>query len=236
MSAPAIVAAMTNPLFETWVGLNESLTYQRTLTYFETDPFLPGEAAKPRVPSNAPDSIWRAHFDEEMAVRRCRQELVQRFSWAVPSPCAIRRLVELGPIVEVGAGLGYWARCVADAGGEIVATDSKGDDRSGYHPEPFEFFDVIELDAVDAARKWSDRTLLLVWPPYNWSMAERALLAYLRAGGQTLVYVGERYGCTATERFERLLGLVFGEEDERVPIPQWDGIHDAMHVFHRAAS
>lgn len=222
-----------NPLYETWVGLHESLTYQRTLRW-DPDPFLPGEAEKPRIAQGAPRSVWRRQLDEEQVIRHVRMELCTRFAWAVPSPCAIRFLVGLGPIVEVGAGLGYWARCVEDAGGDIIATDAKGESRGRFFPtDSGEWFDVVECSAEFAASAWPERTLLLVWPPPNDPMADRALAAYLRAGGRQVVFVGERYGVTGDERFERRLELVFGDADERVEIPRWESMHDAMFLFRR---
>ena len=58
-----------------------------------------------------------------------RKKLIWAYSWAVPSDEAVWALAELGPIVELGAGTGYWAWLIAQAGGKARAID-----RAPEHP------------------------------------------------------------------------------------------------------
>src|SRR3954447_23075729 len=44
-----------------------------------------------------------------------------KYAWAVPNEEAIDVLVEHSPLIEVGAGRGYWARLAAEAGADIIA-------------------------------------------------------------------------------------------------------------------
>jgi hypothetical protein len=64
------------------------------------------------------------------------------------------------PVVELGAGSGYWARLVHETGGDIAAFDneswSAGRNR---HWFPVEFGDEARL------AEFVDRTLLIVMPP-----------------------------------------------------------------------
>lgn len=46
-----------------------------------------------------------------------------RFSWAIPDERAIRILHHFSPVVEIGAGDGYWAGLVEAAGGDVLAFD-----------------------------------------------------------------------------------------------------------------
>jgi hypothetical protein len=48
-----------------------------------------------------------------------------RYSEACPDAQAISDLVSLGPIAELGAGNGYWARLLRDACGDVVAFDRR---------------------------------------------------------------------------------------------------------------
>lgn len=234
---------ITNDLYEAWRELHLSLGYLPWLnTSFagHRDPFLPELPTEYEIRSPGAkrdydnDPAWR----HEISLHGARRELCQHFSWAVPSPCVIQRLVEIGPILEVGAGTGYWAKCIRDAGGDIVPTDHQGwprADPNPWHGGAKRHTDVLVFDAMEAVRQFADkpRALMLGWPPYSNDMAEQATLAYLRLGGQTVIYVGEAYGCTATERYERLLSLVFGDSFEEHLIPQWGGIHDSVRIFHR---
>lgn len=183
-----------------------------------------------------------------------RHELCARYAWAVPTETAIDALVEWSPIVEVGAGTGYWARLIADAGGEAVAYDSHPPGgENDYHAGGDQFYPVERGGPGDAGRH-PDRTLFLCWPPFNTSMAYDAALAHLRAGGKRLIFVGEdEGGCTADDAFWRLLGRgycrdcwnegtctnpvhrieVAYEHVDGVEIPQWFGIHDRLTRWER---
>src|SRR5579885_3340312 len=54
-----------------------------------------------------------------------RDYACERWAWAVPDEKAIKTLVEHSPVVEIGAGTGYWARLATEAGGDVVAYDSR---------------------------------------------------------------------------------------------------------------
>lgn len=173
-------------------------------------------------------------------------EARQLYAYAVPNEAAVRRIANLGPVVEVGAGLGYWARLLADAGCDVVATDvcgadpleswdqvTAGDlgfDPCFFHPDAALYYPVQRMDAEAAARTYSDRALLLVWPPYETPMASDALRAF---EGATVVVVGEgRGGATGDDRFFDLLEEEF-ELVDVVGIPQWAGMNDDVHIYRR---
>src|SRR4051794_21992422 len=52
-----------------------------------------------------------------------RKQLIWAFAWAVPSDEAIEEIARHGPIVEIGAGTGYWAWLLAQAGADVLAYD-----------------------------------------------------------------------------------------------------------------
>lgn len=179
------------------------------------------EYYKAYVEAEKDDRRWRDH----------RSRLVTKYSWAIPSDDAIRVLAKHSPIVEVGAGAGYWAKLTAEAGGNVRAFDSSPAwlGRNGYVDPESRWFPVQRAQANVTAR-FPHRTLFLCWPPYNTGMAEEALRAYR---GNTVVYVGESVGgCTATDAFHEQLDESFNEVD-RVDIPRWFGIHDRMTVWRR---
>ena len=153
-----------------------------------------------------------------------REALVREYAWAVPTREAVETIVEYDPIVEIGAGTGYWAWCIDQLGGVVAATDIEPPE-STYR----------RVAAYDGRRRVNamipdehDAALLMVWPPYTDPMAADALNAY---PGETVIYVGEgRGGCTADDRFHRLL-----HEDwqlvETVDIPTYLGLHDRLEVW-----
>ncbi|MET8160376.1 hypothetical protein ABZT47_28790 [Sphaerisporangium sp. NPDC005289] len=50
-------------------------------------------------------------------------KLRELYAHAIPTRAALERLLALGPLIEVGAGAGYWARLLRDLGGDVLAYD-----------------------------------------------------------------------------------------------------------------
>lgn len=164
------------------------------------------------------------------AVANERWELAHRYAWAVPNATAIARLVELGPIVEIGAGAGYWAALIAASGGDIIAYDnapaSSGENgyTAGHEWHP------VECDGPAAVTRHQDRALLLCWPPFNTPMAATTLSLY---EGDTVAYVGEgMYGMTADDAFHDALSTHW-RCDDVVHIPSWPSIGDRLTIWTR---
>lgn len=153
------------------------------------------------------------------------------YSWATPTDRALTAIVERGPIVEIGAGTGYWAALLADRGADVVAYDIQPPPNF-WHRGENQWFD-LRTGSAELAGKHPDRTLFLCWPPYADRMATDALKAHMRAGGERLVYVGEgEGGCTGGYMFHRLVER-FYVADAEIAIPQWEGLHDYLTCYTR---
>lgn len=168
-------------------------------------------------------SEWSPDAYDQLSGNSCvRYDLVKEYSWAIPNDEAIDVLVEESPIIEVGAGNGYWAYLADEDGADVVAFDMD--------PWEAEWFPVLEGDICEILN-YQDRSLFLCWPPYDNPMAADALDLYT---GDTVIYVGEgRGGCTGDSDFHFKLQKEFGLADEIIDIPVWEGIHDRMYVFRR---
>jgi len=166
------------------------------------------------------------------------------YSYALPDEDLIRRIAEDAPIVEVGAGLGYWAWLLRQAGAEVRATDvrppaqyfdargrlcptpgrRRGRPNKWFEPRPAWTF-VGEADAAAAAAP-ETAALLIVWPPYNEPMAAAALRAFR---GAVLWYVGEgRGGACADDAFFDALEEDW-EPDELHALIRFPGLYDWAH-------
>ena len=113
----------------------------------------------------------------------------------VPSE-ALDIIAAHSPLVEIGAGTGYWAMCLTELGADIVACDARvpgegapWDPTSGNPWHDDTWFPVEEGDE-SAAAFYPDRTLFLCWPPPENPMAFNTLSTYLRAGGRRLIFAG----------------------------------------------
>ena len=177
-----------------------------------------------------------------------RNYLCKKYSFAIPSRSSIKLIAQYGPIIDIGAGTGYWAKMLHDYGVDIVAYDKDADlPFEARHYSKAKWFDV-ELGHEDAIDEHSDRTLLMVWPEHEKPMAYNCAMKL--KPGQHMIFVGEcSGGCTGDEAFFELLGhLPFSdcmeEEDTENPvalfdvvhqldIPKWWGVHDYLTIYRR---
>lgn len=157
-----------------------------------------------------------------------RRILVQQYAWAVPTEKAVKTIVDHSPVIEIGAGNGYWAWLIKQVGGNIKAYDKYADDCNQYD-EQSKFFPVKQ-GTHKKVKRHNDRALLLCWPTYSSGWAAECLDLY---DGDTVIYIGEgKGGCTADRSFHQKLKQGWNFKDV-INIPQWYGIHDRMHIFTR---
>lgn len=177
-----------------------------------------------------------------------RKAAVRLYAWAVPSEEAIRAIIACGPVVEIGAGSGYWASLIAQLGGDVIAFDQYEPKANKDYPFEQGWFPV-QKGGPEKAAEHPHRALFLCWPPYESSFALDCLKAYQ---GDTVIFVGEGPGgCCADDAFFSAMGDAVwswnedGEAGERpavsnewervseVDLPQWSGIHDHMTIYRR---
>jgi hypothetical protein len=160
-----------------------------------------------------------------------RVACVRRYAFGVPNAAALAALGRHGPIVELGAGTGYWAYLLRRRGVDVVAYDLAPPDRAAnpYRFEPRTWVTVLP-GGVEVLDRHADRALFLCWPGRDEPFADQALGAYR---GATLLYVGEgRGGQTADAAFFDRLAAGW-REVERVAIPCWPGTRDSLRIFRR---
>jgi len=167
-----------------------------------------------------------------------RRELAALFSWAIPGEGALGVLGGYAPLLECGAGTGYWAALLRARGADIEAVDpvppggACGENKY-HHGVRRPWTDVRPADAVAAVRASPDRTLFLCWPPYDAELASYAALRAYR--GDVVLYVGGGPGGpTGTVRFHRELELNWSPA-EQVAVPTWPGLRDRLVVYRRNA-
>ena len=165
---------------------------------------------------------------------KLRLDYSDRYAWAIPNQEAIDALLEHSPLVEVGAGRGYWAALAASAGADILAFDQEPPVSAGvnsWHRQAGLFFLVARAGA-EIAGTYPDRTLFLCWPPWNSEVGSRALHSYT---GKTIVYIGDEGHNTGSPRFYAELTARY-TRTRVVDLPQWPGITSRLEVWQRAGS
>ena len=163
---------------------------------------------------------WPKHLDE-------RPALVQRFSWALPTDRALSAIARYGPIVEMGAGGGYWAYLMRERGIDVLAYDRERPHDENYFAR--HLWTRIEPGTPNTLRRHPDRSLFLCWPPNKSAMATNCLKAW---SGRHLIHVGEWRISTGSPGFHDRLEAGF-ELVDKVSIPQWEGMYDMLTVWRR---
>lgn len=166
---------------------------------------------------------------EDVARHTFRDELRKTFGWSIPTPQALNVVARHAPLLDLGAGGGYWTYLLRKRGVDVLAYDARPPDVRKNHWCRKAWTPVLHGRARKA-KQFSERTLFLSWPPYSWPFAYNALSKYR---GSTVIYVGEWRGCTGDDAFHDLLDREWTEV-ERARIPQWSGLHDELSVHRRA--
>jgi hypothetical protein len=163
-----------------------------------------------------------------------RRELASLFSWAIPTDAALELLAKYAPLVECGAGMGYWLALLRTRGVDAVGYDARRPGRSNaYHRGVRRPWTQIERrTSVAAARSHRERSLLLCWPPYDDDAASYDALRAYR--GDVVIHIGERGGATGSVRFHRELALNWTLVEE-LELPHWPRLEDRVMVYRRNA-
>lgn len=162
-----------------------------------------------------------------------RHDASVEYSWSVPSDEALAAIESRGPVVELGAGTGYWAAVLKAHGVDIIAYDLRpvetGTNKS--HPGvKASHTEVLQGDETVLVN-YPERTLLLCWP--NRGVGAPALRHYR---GNTVIYVGQPNGgdggFTGDGEFHGLLGTDWNLV-ATIELPRWIERNDKMYIYER---
>lgn len=161
------------------------------------------------------------------SAERIRKDLVQKYAWAVPDDEAIEAMATYSPLVEMGAGNGYWAWLLRQANVEVMAFD--GFESGGFGYVQGETWTPVEPGGPSTLLEFGPEwNLFLCWPPYRDPFGYECLLNF---NGKYVIYVGEdSYGCTGDGYFHLALRKAF-DHITYVNIPSWDGLADRLHIY-----
>ncbi|MRH89955.1 hypothetical protein GFY24_21360 [Nocardia sp. SYP-A9097] len=160
------------------------------------------------------------------------------YAYAIPAPETLAWMADFcagRPIVELGAGRGYWAAQLAKQGLVVDAYDSEPPDRAenlsfpGAAGQLDVWHPVGDLAACSA--RISDRpdhVLFLCWPPgWGSTMASQALAEFERSDGERLVFVVEpKGGKTCDDAFFDALNSGWRLESQDSQYVSWWNLSD----------
>lgn len=157
-----------------------------------------------------------------------RYDMCRNYAFAIPTKQAILEISKFSPIVEIGAGSGYWASLLQKNGAKVIAYDKYPKNNKYNFTQNHT---KIEKASEEILQKIDPSySLLLCWPNYNNDFAYNAIKAFK---GNHLIYIGEpEGGCTANDSFHKELKAHWKLKKE-ITIPQWDGIHDLVMIYNK---
>lgn len=73
-------------------------------------------------------SLFSAEADDSRAEQWVRLSVLaaplsDKFAWAIPDARALNILANFGPLVEIGAGKGYWGHLMGQQGVDVICVD-----------------------------------------------------------------------------------------------------------------
>jgi hypothetical protein len=161
---------------------------------------------------------------------RYRLGLAQRFSYVLPEPHLVEVVKRYSPLVELGAGTGYWTYLLTSIGADVIAFDHApldGMRPNRYHPHVRPWAQVNDGD-VSVLAQYSSRSLFMCWPPLYSGLWE-ALRFYK---GLHIVYIGDS-GRRTTRLGDLRRDFKLIEAHPAVAMDPAEGTHVELSVWRR---
>ena len=111
-------------------------------------------------------------------------ELCRRYAWAIPDERCLRIIKNFSPLIEIGAGKGFWASLLRQNNVNILAFDKFSDKKDGTS------WSEVKRGGPEVLTKpvAGGRNLLLCYPDESESMAIQCLENFT---GEHIIHIGE---------------------------------------------
>lgn len=179
-------------------------------------------------------ATMRRHISNssETAMNCLREAYLRQYGFAVLTDESIEWMAKRlrgHKVLEVGAGNGYLAMRLRQAGVQMDATDMSTLEDNHYGLGSVYHTDVEIMEAKRAIETFRPTALVWSWPVPE-TASGRALEAF---EGQTLIYIGEQNGgCTGGPLFERTIAERY-REPENFYIPSFPRVHDWIAAYEK---
>jgi hypothetical protein len=176
---------------------------------------------------------WMARdYRSELKYFADRFDMCGTYSWSICSPGDIAWMKDIlggRGVVETGAGSGYWAWQMEQAGIDVAAYEPNEQGPGNHFAR--RTWTTLLRDDDSASRHHPGRALFLCWPSYAEPWAAQSLACY---AGDLLIYAGEgEGGCTADSEFFQLRDAEWEEiGDSPAHVSYW-GINCYLTAYRR---
>lgn len=185
----------------------------------------------------------------------CRDWCCHLYAYATPTPEALSVVAKFAPLVEMGAGTGYWSSLLQKQKVDIVAYDkcppstdgattsggesstasgqraSRKQERNAYHGQVPPFCPIGKggPEVLKQDGEMAKRNLFLCYPPPHDDMALNCVRFFQ---GEHVIHVGEWQGDTGDRRFEKELEARFVLIKE-LALPNWGNSAYSLSIWKR---
>ena len=149
--------------------------------------------------------------------------LSKNYSWAIPTPEVLSSIAQNKNILNVSEDNGYWSYLLKQLGCNVLALSTKKIRKSWFRISK-------PLDFLGKVKKYKDRTLLLIWPPYNTKAAYKTISAFV---GEKILYVGEWLGGCGDTNFHNHLLTNFSLVQKPIQLLRLGLCRDYLFEFER---
>ena len=160
-----------------------------------------------------------------------RRAFVANWGFSIPCAEAINVLHSLSPLVELGAGSGYWTALMRAAGADMVATDKVSEGSPGYQLTAGLHCQIEPLCGLSAVRAYPARNVFCSWPSEGDDWCAEAAAAMQRGRYLGLISKG-RGGNVGSDALFDLLDKEFSPKGH-IAIPQFPGSADGLTFYQR---
>lgn len=165
-------------------------------------------------------------------LRELRKAFRRVWGFSVPSAEAVAAIRALdAPLVEIGAGSGYWTALLSAAGLDVVGTDLEATGEGPYGSGLGRLAPLVALGGPQAVAAYPDRDVFCSWPTQGgkWALAA----AWTVKVGRAFVLISDpRGGVVGTPGLHRYLATRYRLE-ATAPVPQFPQVDDALMVYRR---
>lgn len=166
--------------------------------------------------------------------------LREKYAYSAPSPKLLQLLVEHSPLIEMGAGNGYLASLLRTMGADIIAMDAFPVEEGhnwffntsifGLPTKQGSSWTTVIKGNAASLEEYSDRALLLCWPPKN-AMAIESLTHFK---GHKIILIANK-SCCADAKFYDMLDKNWHLQLQ-VKTDSWAMCHtEVMEIYSRDA-
>jgi len=168
-----------------------------------------------------------------------RRAFIKHFSWTIPNKETFdlirAHIPKPGPIYDLMAGTGYWAKLLALDGYKVAAYDLDISSKHNTYKHASKHFNIKRGNAISVALRLKTAgnpvNIMLGWVPYE-SEAGNLVVQNLPSQSKVILTGEGRGGATGTSSLFDTLYNQYTSLGSHTP-PQWFGLHDFVEIFEK---